>query len=46
MSKKKNAGQKKQKSRSFTPLWVRIVAIGCAALILGTAVPLTILFLH
>ncbi|MDD5952190.1 MAG: hypothetical protein PUC32_00840 [Oscillospiraceae bacterium] len=38
--------QTHHKSGSFTPLWVKIVAIGCAVLMLGTAVPLTLLFLH
>lgn len=50
MSKKKQHHSQKRaspkKSGSYTPLWVKIVAIGCAAVMLGTAVPLTILFIH
>ena len=46
MSKKKNQQEKKQRSGSFTPLWVRIVAIGSAVVLLGTAIPLTLIFLR
>lgn len=46
MSKKKNQQEKKQKSGSFVPLWVRIVAIGSAVVMFGTAVPLTLIFLR
>lgn len=47
MAKRKKYEPKtqEQKQKSFTPLWVRIVAIGCAALILATAVPLTVIAL-
>mgnify|MGYP003303314716 CR=1 FL=1 len=38
--------EKKRKSGSFTPLWVRIVAIGSAVVMIGTAVPLTLIFLR
>lgn len=46
MSEKKNQQKKKQRSGSFTPLWVRIVAIGSAVVMIGTAVPLTLIFLR
>lgn len=34
--------KKTQKQKSYTRLWVRIVAIGCAVLMLGSAIPLGI----
>lgn len=49
MAKKKNQrrrqGQQKKRD-SYTPLWVRIVAVICAVAIVGTAIPLAILFFH
>lgn len=33
---------KPQKQKSYTRLWVRIVAIGCAVLMLGSAIPIGI----
>lgn len=32
----------KKHPKSYTRLWVRIVAIGCAVLMLGTAIPVGI----
>ncbi len=46
MSKKKKPAAKKKTAGSFTPIWVRVVAIGCAALLLATAVPLVWIFLR
>ena len=38
----KNTKKPVQKQKSYTRLWVRIVAIGCAVLMLGSAIPLGI----
>ncbi len=35
----------KKKQKSTTKLWVRIVALGCALLMIGSAIPLGILLL-
>jgi hypothetical protein len=40
------AAKRGKQEKSTTPLWVRIVAIGIAVVILGTAIPVTLLFFH
>ncbi|MCI9576396.1 MAG: hypothetical protein HFJ84_07005 [Clostridiales bacterium] len=35
----------KKKEKSTTKLWVRVVALGCALLMIGSAIPLGILLL-
>ena len=45
MSEKPAQQRKKQKSASSTPLWVKIMALLIAVVMVGTAVPLTLLML-
>ena len=43
MSENQRSQQKKRKSTSGTPLWVKIMALAIAVIMIGTAVPLTLL---
>ena len=43
MSENQANQQKKRKSAGGTPLWVKIMALAIAVLMIGTAVPLTLL---
>ena len=45
MSENQRPQRKKRKSSSSTPLWVKIVALLIAAVMVGTAVPLTLLMI-
>ena len=45
MSENQKTEQKKRKAPSSTPLWVKIMALAIALVMIGTAVPLTLLTL-